>query len=80
MLRRIEAAEVVVRGFVPSTAAVRCRVRAGGIVIEIDEDVLETLDGKRRALIASQVAKTFGKQPRLEPYRMGSAFLTPSPT
>ena len=35
------------------------------------------LDGARRALIASQVAKTFGREPAFAPYRMGSAFLLP---
>ena len=76
MLRRIESAEAAVRPFVPANAAVRCRVRAGGIVIEIDEEVLESLDPARRALIAARVAKTFGKEPTLGPYRVGSAFLT----
>jgi hypothetical protein len=78
MLRRIESAEAAVRPFVPSNAAVRCRVRGGGIVIEIDEEVLESLDAARRALIAAQVAKTFGKEPTLAPYRVGSAFLARS--
>jgi uncharacterized protein len=79
-LRRIDAAEMALRGFLPANTAIRCRVRAGGLVIEIDEEVLETLDAARRKLIAAQVAKTFGREPTLAPYRMGSAFLrAPSP-
>jgi uncharacterized protein len=74
-LRRIEAAENAVRPFVPATAAVRCRVRAGGVVIEIEESVLEGLDGTRRGLIAAQVAKAYGREPTFAPYRMGSAFV-----
>ena len=79
MLRRIESAEAAVRPFVPANAAVRCRVRAGGIVIEIDEEVLESLDEGRRRLITAQVAKTFGRNPTLAPYRVGSAFLVNFP-
>ena len=75
MLRRIEAAENAVRPFVPSNAAVRCRVRAGGIVIEIEEEVLERLDGRRRDLIAARVAEAYGREPTFAPYRMGSAFV-----
>ena len=74
-LRRIEAAEIAVRPFVPANTAIRCRVRAGGIVVEIEEEVLETLDDARRQVIKSQVAKSFGREPTLAPYRMGSAFL-----
>jgi len=74
-LRRIEAAETAVRPYVPATTAVRCRVRAGGIVIEIEEAVLEGLDGARRSLIAAQVAKAYGREPTFAPYRMGSAFM-----
>ena len=74
-LRRIEAAEAAVRPFVPATAALRCRVRAGGIVIEIEEEVLETLGAARREAITAQVARAFGKVPTLAPYRMGSAFV-----
>jgi uncharacterized protein len=78
VLRRIEGAELAVRPFVPANTAIRCRVRAGGIVVEIEEEVLETLDDAHRKVIVSQVAKSFGKEPTLEPYRMGSAFLNPS--
>jgi uncharacterized protein len=79
-LRRIEAAETAVRPFVPATAAVRCRVRAGGIVIEIEEQALEALDAGRRHAIVSRVSEAFGREPTLAPYRMGSAFLvSPSP-
>ena len=75
-LRKIEAAENAVRVFVPSTAAVRCRVRAQGIVIEIEEEVLERLGTTARGWITEQVATIFGgRRPTIESYRMGSAFV-----
>ena len=76
MLRRIEEAEKAVRVFVPSTAAVRCRVRAQGVVIEVEEDVLERLSPDVRAWVAAEIAKLFGgRKPTFAPYKMGSAFL-----
>jgi uncharacterized protein len=76
MLRRIEAAENAVRAFVPSTAAVRCRVRAGGVVIEVEEEALEALNASARGRIADKIATIFGgRKPTFEPYRTGSAFL-----
>ena len=76
VLRQIEAAENAVRAFVPSRAAVRCRVRAQGIVVEIEADVLETLGASARGWITEQVAAIFGgRRPTLESYRMGSAFV-----
>jgi uncharacterized protein len=75
-LRKIEAAENAVRVFVPSTAAVRCRVRAQGIVVEIEEEVLERLGSTARGWIVEQVGAIFGgRRPTLEAYRMGSAFV-----
>ena len=80
MLRRIEAAEEAVRAFVPATAAVRCRVRAGGVVIEIEDAILERIDAGTRRAIAAQVTAAYGREPTFAPYRTGSAFLrSPSP-
>ena len=75
-LRKIEAAENAVRVFVPSNAAVRCRVRAQGIVVEIEEEVLERLGSTARGWIVERVAAIFGgRRPTIEAYRMGSAFV-----
>ena len=72
MLRRIDAVETEVRKLV-SAKAVRCRVRASGIVIELDPEALETVP---REEVARRVAEIFGAVPAFEPYRTGSAFLT----
>ena len=76
MLRRIEAAEAAIRAIIHA-ASVRCRVRASGVVIEIDAATLGSLPEATRAAIASEVARIFGQHtpPALEPYRNGSAFL-----
>lgn len=75
MLRRIEAAESAVRAFVPSTVAVRCRVRAGGVVIEIEDSVLAGIGIDTRRAIAADVRAAYGREPTFAPYRTGSAFL-----
>ncbi len=59
---------------------VRCRVRASGIVIELDPATLDAVNASRQDEIRAQVADLFaGKvasaELRLEPYRNGSAFL-----
>jgi len=76
-LRRIEAAEKAVRARLPDdAAAVRCRVRAAGLVIEIEERTLALLDSSWREAIATEVGAIFGgAAPRFAPYRNGSAFL-----
>ena len=62
---------------------VRCRVRAAGVVIELDADALASLDppsGERlRARLAAMMAAADLRQPLLfAPYRMGGAFLRPA--
>ena len=59
---------------------VRCRVRAAGIVIELDPETLALLDEARRAAVSAEVALRLA--PLLPsgtlafaPYRNGSAFL-----
>ena len=76
MLRRIEEAEVAIRGRIEA-ASVRCRVRGAGVVIEIDAAALAKLSAATRDEIAGSVARIFGSPaaPTFEPYRNGSAFL-----
>jgi uncharacterized protein len=74
-LARIDAAEMEIRALVPARA-IRCRVRATGIVVEIEEAALASLDERAHGEIAAIVRRHFGAAPRLEPYRTGSAFLT----
>jgi pyridinium-3,5-biscarboxylic acid mononucleotide sulfurtransferase len=59
---------------------VRCRVRANGVVIELDETTLAVLDEKIRNGLISQIKNIFVsvdsvKSIRFEAYRTGSAFL-----
>ena len=79
MLRLVHAAELLVsRSLAPRT--VRCRVRAKGVVIELDEQNLAALDGEARAALRENVGTLFRdggfEYPvSLAPYRTGSAFL-----
>jgi uncharacterized protein len=79
MLRLVHAAEVLVsRSLAPRT--VRCRVRAEGVVIELDEQNLRALDGKARDALTTNVGALFrdggfAYPVSLAPYRTGSAFL-----
>jgi uncharacterized protein len=59
---------------------VRCRVRASGVVIELDEATLAALDGAHRAALSERIGERFRStgvqaQVRFESYRTGSAFL-----
>jgi pyridinium-3,5-biscarboxylic acid mononucleotide sulfurtransferase len=59
---------------------VRCRVRAGGVVVELDAAALHQLDAVRRADLGAWIATRFtGEAARkgvgFAPYRTGSAFL-----
>ena len=61
---------------------VRCRVRAAGIVIELDADALAALDApleeRLRAQLGAMMDAASVRQPVLfAPYRMGGAFLRP---
>ena len=80
MLGRIDAAENAIRERIEARA-VRCRVRARGVVIEIDAPSLTALTAAQRVEVSRAVAQVFGmdRAPTLEAYRNGSAFLTPSP-
>lgn len=77
MLERVHAAEKAVRALVDAPA-VRCRVRASGVVIEIEAASLAALTSKEREAIIQAAARAFagvGALPTIEPYRTGSAFL-----
>lgn len=63
--------------------AVRCRVRAGRVVVEIDEATLHGLDPFEQQRIIGDVAQRWRRrgnpQPvELAPYRRGSAFVHPT--
>jgi uncharacterized protein len=79
MLARVHQTERLVAGALqPKT--VRCRVRASGVVVELDEDSLARLDAGRRADLADAVrdlfrAGGFDFTVGFDAYRVGSAFL-----
>ncbi len=76
MLARVHAVErYVARRLRPHT--VRCRVRASGIVVELDAGSLAGLDDDARAELTTPIARMFdGRYPvSFAPYRVGSAFL-----
>lgn len=59
---------------------VRCRVRANGVVIELDEAALNSLDSQVRNDLVRQIHEVFGRNDtaisiNFAPYRTGSAFL-----
>lgn len=79
MLACVHAAERLV-GEALQPRTVRCRVRAGGVVIELDAPVLEALQGAAREALAGEVAQVFAQRGLrfsvgFAPYRTGSAFL-----
>lgn len=79
VLRAIHATERDLAGDFPR-GTVRCRVRAAGVVVELDPATLAALGVERREAVASGVARRFdGLLPSaaltFAPYRNGSAFL-----
>ena len=79
MLGGIDRAERYLRNAVDA-ADVRCRVRASGVVIELDERTLDALSETRRDELAEAVralisAPTSDRSPVFAPYRRGSAFV-----
>ena len=79
VLRAIHAVERDLAQDFPR-GTVRCRVRASGVVVELDAETLAVLDGSRRATIARDVERRFGTLLQnyglaFAPYRNGSAFL-----
>lgn len=83
VLGRVHRAEQAVRAMLPHAASVRCRVRASGVVVEIDGETLALLDGSTRERVRTEVAGIMGQTHdgtpvSLAPYRTGSAFLVES--
>lgn len=72
LLRAIDEVEARVRAVVGANAVVRCRVRAGGVELELDAPTLALTSGTRieQALHGSALRVL-----RILPYRRGSAFL-----
>jgi uncharacterized protein len=52
---------------------VRCRVRADGVVIELDSEALDRIG--RRPALADAISEAVGRPVRFAAYRTGSAFL-----
>jgi uncharacterized protein len=78
-LTAVHRAETLLRNTLkPRTA--RCRVRAAGVVIELDAETLAKLEPEAREGLSREVAALMpselaGRGVRFEPYRTGSAFL-----
>ena len=73
-----ESEGLVGRELAPKT--VRCRVRAGGVVIELDDVSLESLSEERSQTLTGQITALFDRagfafDVKFAPYRVGSAFL-----
>jgi len=78
-LAAVHRAETLLqRALKPRT--VRCRVRAAGVVLELDAETLARLEPEAREGLSRDVAALMppglaGRGVRFEPYRTGSAFL-----
>ena len=78
-LSLVHASERLV-GAAVAANTVRCRVRASGVVLELDAATLEGIEAARRAELATEVGGLFARaglaRPvSFAPYRNGSAFL-----
>ena len=78
-LSAIHATEKLV-GAALRPKTVRCRVRANGVVIELDNATLALLDEKTREELTSEIGNVFPQRDvatsiSFAPYRVGSAFL-----
>jgi uncharacterized protein len=78
-LSLVHASERLI-GAAVSARTVRCRVRASGVVLELDAATLEGIEAQRRDELAREVSCLFAgaglAQPvSFAPYRNGSAFL-----
>ena len=78
-LKAIHATEKLV-GAQLKPKTVRCRVRANGVVIELDNATLALLDEKTREELTSEIGNVFPQRDvatsiSFAPYRIGSAFL-----
>jgi pyridinium-3,5-biscarboxylic acid mononucleotide sulfurtransferase len=64
----------------PPTRTIRCRVRAAGVVVELDAASLAACDGERRRVLLAAIDdltpdELAGRPVAFAPYRVGSAFL-----
>lgn len=80
MLAIIHAVETDLRTMLVEyrPATVRCRIRADGIVVEVDATTLSRLGDERRRSIVEAVRRhpqADAMSIRVEPYRVGSAFI-----
>ncbi|MFJ1311558.1 adenine nucleotide alpha hydrolase [Agrobacterium sp. P15N1-A] len=75
-LRAIDTVEMLLRRDL-SPQTVRCRVRQGGVVVELDEATLATLSAATRMALSDRIRTTFGdpRPVQFESYTRGSAFL-----
>ena len=79
MLALVHASERLV-GAAVAARTVRCRVRATGVVLELDAATLDGVEPQRRAELAQEVGGIFAdagfaRTVSFAPYRNGSAFL-----
>lgn len=79
MLSLVHASERLV-GAAVTARTVRCRVRAAGVVLELDAATLDGIEPQRRAELAAEVGGIFAgagfaRAVSFAPYRNGSAFL-----
>jgi len=82
MLSLVHASERLI-GAAVAARTVRCRVRAAGVVLELDAPSLESIEPQRRAELAGEVSAIFAsaglaRTVKFAPYRNGSAFLLAS--
>ena len=78
-LALVHASERLV-GAAVAARTVRCRVRASGVVLELDAAALEAIEPQRRAELAAEVGGIFAgagleRSVSFAPYRNGSAFV-----
>jgi uncharacterized protein len=79
VLARVHQAEQLTTRRLPS-ATVRCRVRARGVVIELDRATLDAMTPQTRDMLSEEIAALFepvglAGSVNFAPYRVGSAFL-----
>lgn len=79
MLAMVHAVETLVSAAL-SPRTVRCRVRAGGVVVELDEAALAAMDPALAAGLSARIAALaedsgVTRPVAFAPYRMGGAFL-----
>lgn len=83
VLESVHRAEQAVRAMLSHAVSVRCRVRASGIVVEIDAETLALMDDSTMEHVVREVTEVMratheGVVVIVAPYRVGSAFLVPA--